>query len=119
MNKVLTVCLALWLAGCAPNLTVEERSDVVAISSLDAIEVVLDRAKTLNLAGTLSNEPYTKLLDSAEDLKNLIVQIESQIDMTGTDVVNCFKPELDANNDNQCDREDITALLIDLRGQIE
>ena len=109
------------IAGCAgmAGKTVEERADIAAMTSLESLDLLLDRARLLYTIDTISPDQYLSFLDGADDLKALIGALESQADIVGGINLDCLKPELDANQDGRCDRSDVTQLLIDLRDSIE
>ena len=123
MSRAVLLCLVLLVSSCG-LLNVkdaEEKSDLYAAASLDAIHLVQGKARMLYNADNLSVANYEVILVATIDLSNLIGRIESgadALDYNGTGVA-CVDVLLDDAISKACTREDIAAILIKIRGMLD
>lgn len=121
--KVWILCLVFLVSSCG-LLSVkdaEEKSDLYAAASLDAIHLVQQSAKRMYDADNLSVANYEVILVATIDLSNLIGRIESgadALDYNGTGVA-CVDVLLDDKISKACTREDIAEILIKMRGMLD
>lgn len=123
MSRAILLCLLLLVSSCG-LLSVkdaEEKSDLYAAASLDAIHLVQQSAKRMYDADNLSVANYEVILVATIDLSNLIDRIESgadALDYNGTGV-DCVDVLLDDEINKACTREDIAEILIKIRGMLD
>jgi len=121
--KVWILCLVFLVSSCGllSVKDVEEKSDLYAAASLDAIHLVQQSAKRMYDASNLSVANYEVILVATIDLSNLIGRIESAadaLDYNGTGVA-CVDVLLDDAISKACTREDIASILIKMRGMLD
>ena len=121
--KVFLLSIIMMVASCGLiNVKdAEEKSDLYAAASLDAIHLVQQSAKRMYDADNLSVANYEVILVATIDLSNLIGRIESgadALDYNGTGVA-CVDVLLDDAINKACTREDIAAILIKMRGMLD
>lgn len=126
MNRfLLPFFMALVLAGCGSNglreATPEEQSDTVAAASADSIHAVQRTAKRLHAAGSLPSDDYQEILEATIDLTVLTKRIEDSFDHVDglTEEVGCVKVSLDGVQTDACNREDVTEVLVKIRGKLD
>jgi hypothetical protein len=121
--KVWILCLVFLVSSCG-LLSVkdaEEKSDLYAAASLDAIHLVQQSAKRMYDADNLAVANYEVILVATLDLSNLISRIESgadALDYNGTGVA-CVDVLLDDAINKACTREDIAEILVKIRGMLD
>jgi len=121
--KVLVLSLVMMVASCGivSVKDAEEKSDLYAAASLDAIHLVQQSAKRLYSADNLSVANYEVILVATIDLSNLIDRIESAadaLDYNGTGI-DCVDILLDDAISQACTREDVAAILVKIRGMLD
>jgi len=123
MSRAILIGLLFMVASCGllGVKDVEEKSDLYAAASLDAIHIVQGKARMLYNADNLSVANYEVILVATIDLSNLVARIESAadaLDYNGTGVA-CVDVLLDDAIDKACTREDIAEILVKIRGMLD
>jgi hypothetical protein len=123
ISRAVLLCLVLLVSSCGilDVKDAEEKSDLYAAASLDAIHLVQQSAKRLYDAGNLPVANYEVIIVATIDLSSLIGRIESgadALDYNGTGVA-CVDVLLDDAINKACTREDIAAILVKMRGMLD